>query len=314
MPYTPITGGGSFTAGNIAALNNNFSLIPPVVDLWVRPQYALPGATGTYAKPFASVTAACSSSLLKPGMTIGLLGVTTEELTAPIINDISIVGMGNQPRQATTSGAPNGGGATWLSPSGGTGTLLKVTGQAWKLQNIYFNNSATGATTSCVHIDCVGDPPAEADASHTQVLGCIFTGGNFGIYAPLGPNYVTIDGCTFYNFASGSDTAIKAAQSVRTLLGWKINGCTFYNNVNHVVAPLSRGYVTGNNFNVVGNTITTTIALSLTGGAGNTVSWNSFNRPLNTSPNATLYVGGTGDVWGANVGADDFFFGVPDNA
>lgn len=316
--YT-ISGGGSFTRSNIDQINSNFSELagstatsPTGLSVWVRPQYGNNNNVGTYDRPFATMSGA--SRAFVPGMTVYLEGVLFEEFTAPIINDVSIVGAGNQPRQATTSGAPNGGGATWLSPSGGTGTLLTLKGQAWKLQNIFMNNSATGATTSCVNIDCVGDPPTEADASHTQILGCIMTGGNFGVYAPLGPNYVTIAGCTFYNFASSGDTAIKAAQSVRTLLGWKVLDNVFYNNVNHIVAPLSRGTVTGNNFNVVGNSITTTIACSLTGGAGNSVYGNMFNRPLNTSPNATLYVGGTNDVWGANVGSDDFFFGVPDNS
>jgi hypothetical protein len=318
--YT-ITGGGSFTRTNIDQINANFQEVSSAsggstsatgLSVWVRPSYGNNNNLGTYDRPFATISGAARA--MEPGLTIFAQGVIREEYTGPIVNDISIVGAANQPRQATTSGVANGGGATWLSPSGGTGTLLKITGQAWKIQNIFFNNTATGATTSCVHLDCIGDPPLEADASHAQILGCVMQGANFGVYAPLGPNYVTIAGCTFSNFADTGDTAIKAAQSIRTLLGWKVIGNTFYNNVNHMVAALSRGTVTENNFIVVGNSLTTTIACSLTGGAANAVYGNAFNRPTATSPNATLYVGGTGDVWGANVGTDNFFWDVPDNS
>lgn len=303
-----------------AALNANFAELGSsggssagVVDVWVRPQAGVGNADGSYGRPYGSM--ALAAGVMFPGCVVGLEGTLFEEFTAPLINDVTLVGArSNQPRQATTSGVPNGGGATWMSPSGGTGTLLTLRGQAWKVQNIFFNNAATGGTTACINIDTVGDPPTASDASHAQILGCVLTGANFGIYAPLGPNYVTIAGCTFYNFASGSDTAISAAQSVRTLLGWKLLNNVFYNNVNHVVAALSRGTVAGNNFIIVGNSVTSTIALSLSGGAGNSVYSNAFNRPLDSSPNATLYVGGTNDVWGANIGSDNFFFGVPDNA
>ena len=49
---------------------------------------------------------------------------------------------------------------------------------------------------------------------------------------------------------------------------------------------------------------------------GNNNNVGTYDKPFATlsGPNATLYVGGTGDVWGANVGSDDFFFGVPDNS
>ncbi len=317
--YT-ISGGGAFTRSNIDQINANFTELSGSssaanatgLSVWVRPSYGNNNNAGTYDQPFATMAGA--SRAFEPGLTVYVEGVLKEEFSGPIINDVSIVGAGNQPRQATTGGVPNGGGATWLSPSGGTGTLLTINGQAWKVQNIFFNNTATGSTTSCVKVATVDDPPTQPDGSHAQILGCIMSGSNFGIYAPDGPNFVTIAGCTFYNFADTGDTAIKAAQNIRTLLGWKVLNNVFYNNVNHMVAALSRGTVAGNNFIIVGNTVTSTIACSLTGGAANAVYSNAFNRPLNTSPNATLYVGGTGDVWGANIGSDDWFFGVPDNS
>src|SRR5262245_13328231 len=121
---TTITGGGAFTSQNIRDINSNFAVVSNP-DLWVRPQNTASNAAanGTYDRPFASFTAAGPS--MRPGMTVGLLGVTLEEFSSPRVNDITIVGMGNLPRQATTSGVANGGGSTWLSPSGGTGALLQ---------------------------------------------------------------------------------------------------------------------------------------------------------------------------------------------
>lgn len=315
-----LTQEGSVTGELLNQINSNFqelsasgsSGVGPV-DVWVRPQAGVGNADGSYERPFGSM--ALAQPYMVPGAVIGLEGVLKEEFSSPIINDVTIVGAkSNQPRQATTDGVANGGGATWLSPSGGTGSLLTVNGQAWKIQNIFFNNSATGATTGCVKITSAGDPPSGTDGSHTQILNCIMSGGNFGVYSADGANYVTVAGCTFYNFVDTGDTAIKAVQNVRTLLGWKVVNNVFYNNVNHIVAALSRGTVTGNNFIIVGNSVTSTIACSLTGGAGNAVYGNAFNRPLNTSPNATLYVGGTNDTWGFNYGTDEFFWGVPDNS
>lgn len=316
--YT-ITGGGTFSRRNIDQINANFAELAGSatagtasgLSVWVRPQYGNNNNAGTYDAPFATMSGA--SRAFEPGLTVYLEGVLQEEFTAPIVNDISIVGAANWPRQATTSGAPNGGGATWLSPSGGTGILCKLQGQAWKLQNIFFNNSAAQPD---VQILTVGDPPAQADAAHTLITGCVFEGADAGIQASGGTNFVNIIGNVFRNFTGAGDTAIEqvTGAGVGTLLGWNLCGNVFYNNVNHVVLPLSRGTITGNNFIIVGHGVTSTVALSLTGGASNSVYANNFNRPLATSPNATLYVGGTNDTWGFNYGTDDFFWGVPDNS
>ena len=123
-----LTGGGSFTKANIADINANFASLQSV-DLWVRPQYGDDSTgNGTYAKPFA--TMAGVSRYLTPGLVVGLEGVLREEFTAPLgVNNVTIIGSQAVPRQATTSGVPNGGGATWLSPSGGTSWLIRLRAQ-----------------------------------------------------------------------------------------------------------------------------------------------------------------------------------------
>lgn len=306
---------GAFTAAANAVVNQNITAATRGIDYYVDPQNGTNYNSGLSAgSPFADMNAVFAKC--QPGVRIGLLGVLKQEWIGPLINDVTIVGLGNQPRQATTSGVANGGGATWLSPATVTNTaaLLRVRGQGWKIQNIFFNNTAT--SNGCVQVYTTGDPPIDSDGAHAQFLGCRFTGAAYGIYASGGTNFVTVDGCTFFNFTGTGDTGIAqtAGAGIGTLLGWVIQNCDFFNNVNHVVMPLSRGIVRNCNFNVVGQSLTTTIALSLTGGAGNSIYNNMFNRPTNTSPNATLFVGGTGDVWSQNFGSDAIFFGVPDNS
>lgn len=310
---TTITGGGTFTKKNITDINSNFTALTNP-DLWVRPQYGVDGtADGSYDKPFATIAGALSSSKCVPGTVIGLLGVTTEEVTAPIINDITIVGMGNTPRQATTSGAPNGGGATWLSPSGGTGTLLTVQGQAWTLENIYFNNSATGSTTACVKILTTGDPPASADAAHIMIRRCIFTGGNFGVYCSGGTNFVNLDGNTFFNFAGSGDTAVAnvAGAGVGTLWGWKVTNNYFQNNVNGFVVPTTQSYFSNNTFVYAGKTVTATTLLSLTNGTGNLVYENKFGLNSNAAGISTIVALGTTPSAGPNYYSDATEYAQP---
>ena len=129
---------------------------------------------------------------------------------------------------------------------------------------------------------------------------------------------LTVDGCLFFDFVGAGDTGIEASIAGGIAnppyLQWVIRNNRFVNNVNHVVGALRNATISGNNFVVIGRTVTTTICLSLASGANNSVFNNMFNRPLNTSPNATLYAGGTNDVWSNNYGSDAIFFGVPDNS
>lgn len=318
MALTPITGGGSLTRQNISQINSNFAALANP-DIWVRPQYGSNAtADGTYEKPYATMAGAAGSPLFKPGVVIGLLGVLLEEYSSAIVNDITIVGMANQPRQATTSSVPNGGGATWLSPSGGTGSLLTINGQGWKVQNIYFNNSATGATTGCVKLTGGGDPPATADAGHTQILGNVFTGEANGIYINGGPGFLTIEGNTFYFFDSSGDCAILAGGSGGTGYGSKIANNEFRANLTHLKG-LATAYgweVTGNHFTYIDAGVTTTTQIDFTGGNNNSVHGNYFDVPATTTGLGAMFVLGTNDRWyfnqlGTAVATTIYAFGGP---
>ncbi len=85
-----ITGGGSFTAGNIAAINSNFAALQNI-DVWIRPQYgnnngngSVKYPLGSYQNPYASMGGL--GSALVPGLTSGLQGVLFENYVAPAVN------------------------------------------------------------------------------------------------------------------------------------------------------------------------------------------------------------------------------------
>ncbi len=311
-----ITATGAFDASAAAAINTNFQNVQGY-DLWVRPQNVSGnGETGTFTQPFSSFSAA--GGALRAGMVVGFQGVTKENFVAPVVNDISIVGVANQPRQATDSGIANGGGATWLNPGTVASPLVSLASntsdapsQAWRFQNIFFNNAGDAA---CVKLD---RKITGSDSSHASFYGCWFTGADSGIQTGEIIN-LTVDGCLFFDFVGAGDCGIEASIAGGIAnppyLQWVIRNCRFVNNVDHVIGALRNATIYNNNFVVIGRTVTTTICLSLASGANNSVYGNMFNRPLNTSPNATLYAGGTNDSWGPNYGQTDFFWGIPDNS
>jgi hypothetical protein len=299
-----ITGGGALTRANINAINANFAELQQI-DLWVRPQYGDNLNPGTYEKPLASLSGA--SKYLEPGIVIGIEGVLFENYVAPVgVSNVTLVGLQQIPRQATTSGAPNGGGATWLPATGGTTALLTVQGQGWTVANIYFNNSATAAP--CIDLVTVGDPPLEADAAHFLLQNCILTGSDNGLDATDGTNFVRLVGCTFFGFSGSGDIAINATGGVGTLLDWRIEGCKFFNNATNIVAALSHGTITGCQFEA-GSAAT----INLTNGtAPNFVVGNYFNIAAADFDPAGGVTGVSGDVW-SNTLTDAIETGLPAN-
>jgi hypothetical protein len=252
-------------------------------------------------------TIAQALSMAQNGSVIAIFGVFKEHCTTRLgLQDVTIVGLANTPRQATTSGVANGGGATWLSASGGTTALLTVQGQGFTVSNIYFNNSATAAP--CIDLVTVGDPPAEADAAHILIEDCIFTGADNGIDATDGTNFVRIVNCTFLNFAGAGDIAINATGGVGTLLDWRIIGCKFYNNVSNIIAALSHGTISGCYFEAGS---TTTIDLT-NGTAPNFVVGNAFGIAAADFDPAGGVTGVTGDVW-SNTLTNAIETGLPAN-
>lgn len=312
-----VSGGGAFTRANIAAINSNFTSVGGI-DLWVRPQAVGASNTnvGSYDKPFATMTGLAAAGAMVPGVTIGLQGVLKEIFVAPAVNDITIVGVANQPRQATSDGVPNGGGATWMNP--GTvasalvtcGSLGTDNGQAWTFKNIFFGQAGSAA---CV---IMNRTLAGADSSHSAFYNCTFTapGVNSGIGLSCGEILrLIVDHCQFYDFNGTTARAIYAniAGGIANppYLEWQITNNTFTNNVNHIVGALRNAVITGNNINLIGKTQTTTGMILLAGGANNIVMGNNI-ADASAGPSVGTYTGGTADAWFNNYN-DGAVAGVP---
>lgn len=314
-----VQGGGAFTRQNINTINSNFAALSEP-DFWVRPQVGSNNGNGTsyplgsFQNPYADMTG--FAGLLIPGMVIGLEGVLLQEYSSPIVSDVTIRGMGNQPRQATTSGTPNGGGATWLSPSGGTGALLQPNGQAWRVDNVFMNNSATGA--GCIKLVNAGDPPASNCSEKFWLSNCILTGSDDGIAAVDLPNNVRIQSSIFFGFSGSGDLAISSATGVGTgtLQNWTIEDCDFLGNAGHITAPFTSARIRRNNFSYIYGAVTSTTQILLAGGSNNDVYDNRFAIPSTTNGISAMFSGGTNDRWGPNVTPDAvsttiFLFSVP---
>lgn len=314
-----ITGGGALTRQNITDLNVNFQDLQ-IIDLWVRPQFGLDTNPGTYSKPLASFDGL--SKYLTPGLVVGFEGVYKGNWAPPAVNDITIIGNCVTPRQATDSGAPNGGSATWLSLASPAATSLVIVGgtssethpsQGWTFKNVFFNNASTTSTTGCVELKRGdGAGAGDRDASHAAFYNCKFTGGNHGILDQGGASFVTVSGCQFYGFAGSGDTAIKqgTATGVALPLQWQIVNNQFYNNYAHIVTPLSSALISGNVFGWKGYSVTSTVQIHIDGGGkNNQVMLNMFQMAESTGT-ATMFGGGTDDGW-INYYADGFTAGVP---
>lgn len=135
-------------------------------------------------------------------------GVIKEQVMTPVgVSDVTILGAANRPRQATSGGVANGGGASWLAPASPTATtaLLQIIEQGWKVQNIQF---APVASSDCIRFRRM-ETAAIPDASHGSVIGCYFsTGGAAGCGVNIGEcSRITIEDCDFS--ALGTGTAIR---------------------------------------------------------------------------------------------------------
>lgn len=309
-----ISGGGTFTRTNIQQINENFSALRQP-DFWVRPQYGNNNNIGSFEKPFASFSGL--SRYLEPGMVIGLLGVTKEEWATPTgLNDVTIRGMANKPRQATTSGVANGGGSTWMTPSGGTGHLLTINGQGWVLENVFMENTA--ASGACVLLTNSGDGPALANAEHTIIRGCIMTGAKYGIRATGQPNHVTIEDNRIFGYAASGDIALSSevGAGVGTLSQWIVRGNRFYANHTHISAPFVAAEVFENRFSYIQGGVTTTVQFTFTGGSDNSIHDNNYDVPHSTTGLGSMFVLGTNDrmyheKFATAVATTIFNFGAP---
>lgn len=301
-----ITGGGAFTRQNINDINANFASFSSA-NVFVNPQEGNNANNGlSVGSPKATV--AGFARILEPGVVVGIQGVLFEEYAMPLgVNDVTFVGLANQPRQATTSGVANGGGATWITPTAGatstTTPLVTVKAQGIRFENIYFSSSATAAPCVQLLMNGGGDPPVDASAEHCSFYNCVFTGADDGLSSSGGPNYATVDSCKFFNFNGTGDIGISSVTGagVHTLQGWVIKNCEFWGNTRHIQAALTGASIHHNHFTYIFGGTTTAIFYDATGGQDNAVWKNVFDVNSGNAGIAAMFVLGTNDRFSGNT-------------
>jgi hypothetical protein len=284
-----VAAGGKITVEAGGQIN---VIAPPSAIYFVDPQNGSASSDGlSWASPFAAFSSL--DTILDHGDTILFRGMFDGAWTAPTKNDISLIGVANLPRQATDGGVHNGAGATWLNTAVAA-PCLTITSQAWRVENIYFNNSDTTDNSSCLKL--LNDN--STDAGHAVISGCKFIGEEHGIVSSGGVGYVQIIGCEFQNFDAAGDTAIKpmTGGGYGTDSFWLIKDNYFHNNVNHISAAatgaLWSARIIGNQFSWKQNgAVTTTLQVDLGTTAVNCIVMdNYFQNAHAEAASATMFL------------------------
>lgn len=184
---------------------------------------------------------------------IYLSGVLREQAMTPVgVFDVTVMGAANQPRQATNSGVPTGGGASWLSPTtvAAGKSLIDVIEQGWIFQNIQFAPPTA--------LDCIRFRRQETatipDGSHGKVLNCYFsTGGAAGCGINGGEcKRIVIDGCEFEALGTGTAIRNTADGGIAAPNYWSITNNRFgRGNAGDIIASLNNSLIMGNVFQAV---------------------------------------------------------------
>lgn len=242
---------------------------------------------------------------LKPNLksrdTIFLIGVLREQAVAPLnVYDVSLIGIANQPRQATSGGVPTGGGACWLAPASGavaSTPLLELVAQGWVIQNIEFTphtSSAAIRLTRSASVDTT-------DASHFQIADCFFGAnggsGQIGIEDNGGCGFGLIAGNRFQGLTGTAIKGLNTAAAVPQM--WDIRGNRFNGNTNAIAMSLTEGLVRDNYIRQTANDTNQKVNLIAVSAQG------SLNQVINNifpdaAANVTIakgYKPGTTDVW-----------------
>lgn len=249
--------------------------------------------------PFTFSTFAALKPLLKSRDVVILGGVLREQVVAPIVYDVTIIGAANDNRQSTSGGVPTGGGASWLAPTSPVATtpLIRVVAQGWRFINIQM---APVAGAACITFDR-RETTAIPDSSHGSVENCYFsTGGasGFGIEI-IDCKKIRIEGNIFEALTGASGTAIKrtAGSGIADISHCSIRNNRFVQNVNDIDCPMNFGLIEGNFFNAT-NPIEGGKRVVINGGTGrNRVLNNAFSDVAADVTIAKGYTPGANDVW-----------------
>lgn len=255
---------------------------------------------------------------LKPNLRdrdlIYLSGVLREQAVAPDgVFDVTILGAANTPRQATSSGTPTGGGASWLAPTSPTATtpLFEVTRAGWSFYNIQFNPTTSSAAVRLTRSGTVD----LIDASHARFENCYFLGGGsgqIGIEDNGGSGFVEVSNCRFQLLTGTAILSLNTAAAVP--LSWLIESSRFQQNTNDIKMSLSYAIIRKNRFLTAGsgatNKVISTTFIAAQGG-NNLVTLNHYNNTAAQMANASGYTGAASDSWSEGFCTDAVDYGVP---
>lgn len=267
----------------------NLSLGSKLMGQISRPYFLFPQGDG----PRGSFTTFAELALqLKSRDVVILGGVLREQAIAPLgVFDVTVLGAANTPRQATSSGTPTGGGATWMQPTSPTAAtaLIEVREQGWTFENIFFNPVDSSPAIQATRAESATYP----DPSHLTIRGCRFGGGGtgqIGYEDSGGVSDVTIEDCEFYSLT----TAIKGitGAGIATPLTNKYLRNFFHQNTNDIVIGCAYGVIQGNR-----HKLTTTQKVQLAAGSNETVVLNFFDDNAADIDPAHGYTGSTTGTW-----------------
>ncbi len=250
------------------------------------------------------------SSHLRSRDVINIVGVLREQAVAPLgVFDVLIQGAANQPRQATNSGVPTGGGASWLAPTSPTAAtpLLELREQGWTIQNLQMAGPEDAA---CVKLHCE-ETATYPDGSHFVMRGCYISGGKIGIEDYGGASHLLLEDNMFADLAgAGGGAIVVTNQGIRIPSRWIVRNNRFLPCVNGIVGAFVDCAFTNN---VISKATTATINLA-SGNTGlrNFVFMNVFNIATADFDPAGGITGNATDTW-VNYVSDQIEFGVPTN-
>ena len=236
-----------------------------------------------------------------------LIGTIREQVTAPLVKNVTIMGATPVPYQGTEGGVDNGAGcACWLAPTSPTAStpLLTTVEQGWVIDSIMFGTVASTPSLRLKGNETTSFP----DASHTTVNNCYFA--TQGLSAEDGIGGWNLFKCRFTNnyFLGLSGTAIKGEDvGVRTPASNLIEGNFFRECANAIDMPMNYGVINNNRFKDI-----TTKQIDVNVGADNYVGINFFDKTQANISIAQGFIGNASDMW-RNYSSDtaDLTVGVP---
>jgi len=239
---------------------------------------------------------------------IYLSGVLREQAIAPLgVFDVLFAGAANRPRQATNSGVPTGGGATWLAPTSPVAAtpLIELREQGWAFENIFMNGPTDDA---CIKMHCE-ETATYPDASHLTLRGCRLGGGFIGLEDYGGASNVLIEDCSFEDLTGAGGGAIVCTnQSIRIPQRWMVRNNRFLPCVNGILSAHVDSRFENNSFSAM-TTETINLAFGNTG-LRNMLFFNRFSVNNAGFDPGGGYTGNATDIWVSYL-SDAIDFGIP---